>query len=402
MIYLYRRHIQGCPEAAKERRRGLSSKCNCPIHTDGTWRGQRIRISMDTGNKDRAKRRLSAYEAKLDGGGLSKPVADAVALFLDYKRNIGAPATITKYTRALERFAQFCKDNGIDTVEEIALEHLDQFRMMRKLASISWAKELELLSSFLRFCTKRRWCGENVAADMERPKQIKKRERLPFTSEEIIKIFTTAETMGQSAYERLRMKAMLALLLDYGLRVSDVALFRWDSINKSQTEILLHAKKNKRAVWLPLTGLVKAALAVLPLSEGAAPDCPYLFWNGSGDVENYVKRVGRTLARLMRRCAVENATPHRFRHTVAQDILVNGGSLEDVARILGDDPATIEKHYTHLSPAIQGRLSAVLMKARGGQIVTPESRGKSGSVNPLPSADWMVGGEGHDPPTSCL
>jgi hypothetical protein len=194
VIYLYRRHVQDCPEGAKERKRRLSTKCNCPIHTDGSYRGQRIRISLDTCNMDRAKRRLAQYEAKLDGGQLSKPVRDAVAMFIDYKRNIGAPATITKYTRALERFADFCKAGGIDTVEDIRLEHLDGFRMMRKLAAISWGKELELLSSFLRFCKKRHWCAENVAADMERPKQIKKRERLPFTSEEIIKIFSTAET----------------------------------------------------------------------------------------------------------------------------------------------------------------------------------------------------------------
>ena len=395
MLYLLRRHVQECPHASKGRNH---RKCDCPIHCDGIHAGARIRQSMDTTNWQRAERRLSKLVDRLDGGRPMKKLPGAVDVFLDFKKqSTGAVSTIRKYTRIMEGFQAYCKQAGCETVEEITLEHLDEYRIGRDVSALTWSKELELLRGFFRFCLKRKWCDENPAREMEMPKKLQLRKRIPFTQAEIFAVFASIDLIGQSAYERLRLRAMVCLLRFYGLRVSDVALFRWDWINEAKAEILLHAKKNKRAVWLPMVPDVRAALAVLPTPEGARDGCPYLFWSERGDEENHIKQVGRILSRLMQRSAVEDATSHRFRHTVAQDILVSGGSLEDVARILGDDPATIEKHYTHLSPAYQHRLSEVLLKAHSGRIDTAVSRGERGFLNPMYSPDSLVPGVGLEP-----
>jgi integrase len=42
---------------------------------------------------------------------------------------------------------------------------------------------------------------------------------------------------------------------------------------------------------------------------------------------------------------VPRAHAHRFRHTLATEILENGGSIEDAAEVLGNSPNIIRKHY---------------------------------------------------------
>ena len=57
-------------------------------------------------------------------------------------------------------------------------------------------------------------------------------------------------------------------------------------------------------------------------------------------------RLYQRMLALGKRAGVANAHPHRFRDTLAVDMLVRGASPYDVAKMLGDTIDTIEKHYT--------------------------------------------------------
>jgi len=52
--------------------------------------------------------------------------------------------------------------------------------------------------------------------------------------------------------------------------------------------------------------------------------------------------------------------PHRFRHTLAADLLMKGASCEDVAAILGNSPAIVQKHYSQWIKGRQDRLDSIL------------------------------------------
>ena len=51
------------------------------------------------------------------------------------------------------------------------------------------------------------------------------------------------------------------------------------------------------------------------------------------------------MAAVFERSRVERAHCHRFRHTLASELLGKGGTDEEVAAILGDKPATIRRYY---------------------------------------------------------
>jgi integrase len=51
------------------------------------------------------------------------------------------------------------------------------------------------------------------------------------------------------------------------------------------------------------------------------------------------------MAAVFRLSGVERAHCHRFRHRLASELLGKGGSIEEIAAILGDSPATVRRHY---------------------------------------------------------
>jgi integrase len=156
---------------------------------------------------------------------------------------------------------------------------------------------------------------------------------------------------------------MILLLRFYGLRISDVATLAKDRLRGD--EIFLHTLKNQAAVWLPLYPEVKQALDCLPLPQGADPDFPYFFWTGKGDADGHVKTVDRTLQAVFAKSGVPHAHAHRFRHTLATEIPISGGTIEDAANILEDTPEVIRKHYAKWSREYQERTVRIMDRVHG-------------------------------------
>ncbi|MBL8215825.1 MAG: tyrosine-type recombinase/integrase [Bryobacterales bacterium] len=379
MLTLYRRHVETCPHRHKGRE---WTKCDCPIHCDGMVGGRRVRLAMDTVNWDRARRRLGEIEDDAASGKIRKPVKIATEAFMQ-AREVGEQAE-RKYKRIMKRLLEFCQSNDISTVDRIRLEHLDDYKAGRKLSKLSWSKELQLLRTFFEFCRKRKWCEENVAKDMEMPSDPKPKERRPYTAEEVARIIAACDTFGKVDYERRRARAMILLMRYYGLRVSDVATLERDRVRNG--EIFVTAMKNGQQLWLPLYPDIQFALEALPLPMGADPGCRYFFWTGKGSRFGHIKTVDRTLQAVFRESGVEQAHAHKFRHTLATEILVKGGTAEDAANILGDSPAIIRKHYAKWSADYQHRTVQLLGRIHG----TVPTQRETTPISPLFREDKLV------------
>jgi len=71
-------------------------------------------------------------------------------------------------------------------------------------------------------------------------------------------------------------------------------------------------------------------------------------------------RLYERMQALGRRAGIADAHPHRFRDTLAVDMLSRGASPYDVAKALGDTIETIEKHYTPFVRELRERVRAIL------------------------------------------
>jgi integrase len=68
---------------------------------------------------------------------------------------------------------------------------------------------------------------------------------------------------------------------------------------------------------------------------------------------------------LGRRAGVTNAHPHRFRDTLAVDMLEKGASPYDVAKVLGDTIETVEKHYAPFTKELRDRVRRIMENGEG-------------------------------------
>lgn len=365
----WRRHTAKCPFHGKGRK---YEKCSCPIWCDGIVKGERVRQPLKTRNLEAAKKLMGQLEADLLSGKRRKLVRDAVNVFVGQLSL--EDATFKKYVRWLDFLQEYLRAQGIEFVDEIHLELLDGYRgtRTRTVGALAWCKELQFFRQFFKFCLKRKWIAENPAKEMEMPHDPKPRPKVPYTPEEISRILAASMQFGRTAYERLRAHAMILLMRTYALRISDVATLERSRVCYNQEanewEIFTHAKKNDEPLWMPLYPAVKAALDILPIPRGAGDDCKYFFWTGEGAREYQVVKVERTLHAVFRASGVEKAHAHRFRHTLATELLEKGRTIEDVAYILGDDPATVKRHYLKSSLAYRARIREALDAVHGPSV----------------------------------
>jgi integrase/recombinase XerD len=142
--------------------------------------------------------------------------------------------------------------------------------------------------------------------------------------------------------------AMLLLLLDTGMRVSELTGAKIHDIDVKNGRITITGKGSKtrtlpfsprtaQAIWRYLANFRKDARLNEPLfaTENDRP------------IDR--TQVGRMLSRLGVRAGVKDCHPHRFRHTFAISYLRNGGDAYSLQMILGHADFEMVRHYINLA-----------------------------------------------------
>jgi integrase len=165
----------------------------------------------------------------------------------------------------------------------------------------------------------------------------------------------------------------MVLLMRYaGLRVSDVVTLSNDHIQGSH--LVKRAVKNRRWIRVALPPPVLQALEMLPHPKAAAQDTKSFFAGEKSSVRSLVKGAQRTLSAVFKRAGVECGHPHRFRHTLASELLGKGATVDEVAGILADSSATIRRHYAKWTPEFQARQDRVIRLVHGTNLAQAEEQ----------------------------
>jgi integrase/recombinase XerC len=355
MLTPWRNHLKSCPHRDKGR---AAVKCSCPVWADGTLYGRRYRKSLGTRDWARAIRRMAEIEDPK--APRLKPLAEAVTAYLSHIQSL-EPSTQRKHKNVLRHLSDFSKAKGLHDVADITLDMLDSYRAGRRIARNTAQKELETLRQFFGFCFDRKWTDENPAKKIKSAKNIKPSEVVPYTPDEVTRIIAACDAIGRGPYERLRARAMVLLLNNTALRISDVATFERSRVHGGR--LLVRTTKNGDMVYLPLWAETQKALDRVPPPR-AGKSQRYYFWNEASSRRTVVSIAERTLRAVFKESKVENAHAHRFRHTLATRLLGMGASVQEVADILGNSPAIVLKHYAKWSQARQKRISELMTLAQ--------------------------------------
>ena len=355
---LYRNHERACPH----RKDGRDyKKCHCPIWVDISFAGRRICRSLKTRNWQKAEDLLRKWEAddrlrpsetepppiplldkapQLPGHSLEAAcrefLADAAA------RGLREP-TLYKYRLLLRRLLAFAQERGLRLVKDITLEVLREFRATLPHHNTAARKRIEELRAFFRFCQDASWITDNPAKKLQTPME-QSPPREPFTNEEVEMIRRActiypdgAGRTGQDNAQRLR--ALVELLLHTGLRIRDAAMLRRDSIVGGKMRVKTAKTGTEIYCRLP-PSLIKR----LEVIQGTSQE--YFFWTGTSKPKSAVGDWQRALKKLFRLAGIPNGHAHRFRHTFAKTLLMEGVPPDRVAILMGHRSSAITlKHY---------------------------------------------------------
>lgn len=274
-----------------------------------------------------------------------------------------SPHTVADYSVTFRRLAEFLGPER--EFERIATADLNRF--LNHLQENVGLSPKTVLNAWTALSSLWTWAENETGAKHVMRGKIRRPvyhrpQAEPFTEEEVRKLLTACEHM--QAWDRahavhvegerptaVRDRAMLLMMLDCGLRVSELTGLNVSDYDPKRGQITIrHGKGDKKrvisiantarqAMWKYLGGKGKPA-------RGAEE--PLFLSSSTGG------RLDRTAVRaiVMRageRAGVTKAHPHRFRHTFAVNFLRNGGNPLALQDILGHEKLDTVRIYVKLA-----------------------------------------------------
>ncbi len=298
--------------------------------------GEFLTVVQTNKVKETLANELQSYDVvALTPGEVDTDSMNMLQFFLDAKRTEGrSEGTINRYSYHLEKLLFAI---GVP-IKQITVYHLRAYLMEEKKRGLS-DRSLEgirsIMSSFFGWLWKENLLPINPCGNIA-PIKCRKEIRLPFSAVELEKL--------KSGCTNARDKAIVYFLLGTGARISEVCALNRDDVDFQKMECMVLGKGNKeRTVYFDsVTAMVLRSYLLKRTDES-----PALF---SGNRKNRSDRltphgVRGMLNHLGERAGVENVHPHRFRRTLATNLIDHGMPIQEVSSILGHENINTTMKY---------------------------------------------------------
>lgn len=148
----------------------------------------------------------------------------------------------------------------------------------------------------------------------------------------------------KEACSSLRDRAIIMFLLSSGCRISEVCGLNRNDIDMASAECTVLGKGNKeRVVYLD-----SVALMLLRRYLASRKDAHNALFVGLRGERLQPGGVRAMLKQLEAKTGVPNVHPHRFRRTLATNLIARGMPIQEVAAILGHDKLDTTMKYVYL------------------------------------------------------
>ncbi|MCL5998694.1 MAG: tyrosine-type recombinase/integrase [Chloroflexi bacterium] len=288
-----------------------------------------------------------------------------INLFVATKQTEGRSVnTILWYRRMLGRFSGYLPGS---TVKDFTLAnarafvaHLQQMAVRYERHPLSPPKVgglspasihgyVRTLKTFSAWLHEEGFTREDALAKLKRPK-------LPETLIEVLsesEIQALFNGLNPNTYLGNRLYTILMLLLDTGIRASELCTLTTHNLDLVDGKIKVTGKGNKERI-VPFGANTKKALlrhvsAWRPVSESDR-----VFLDLAGGPLSYNNLI-HGMKKLGTRVGVQRLHPHLCRHTFAVKFLMNGGDLMSLKMLLGHTSIEVTQRYLHLT---EGHLTA--------------------------------------------
>jgi site-specific recombinase XerD len=286
--------------------------------------------------------------------------------FLRHLRAEGrSPATLRLYGQAVTFFSRWLESQGRDAT----LEELNRPAIREWLAVLSDTHEPGTVK--VRYRGLHRFCSwlvdegelpDNPMSTLSPPTL--RMKPVPVIGDEELAALLKA-CNGKEFSDR-RDEALIRLLLDCGVRISEACSLRLDQLDLDQGMAIVNGKGSKvRPVYFSArtARALDRYVRIRARHRWAHLDALFLTQRGalSPDGARDRVRIRGTMA------GIDALHPHRFRHTFAHDFLMSGGQERDLKRLAGWSSDAMLERYGASAADARAKAAAQLLK-RGDRV----------------------------------
>ena len=247
-------------------------------------------------------------------------------------------ATIEGRCRTVDRFFVWLDETGIDlaSVEIALIDQVIAGYHARGYSRSTVHLYAQQLRAFFRFAEERGWCKQGLADGIMPPRR-HPGAAIPkgLNRDEVIRLLATTE--GDRPFE-IRARAILMLLITYGLRAGEVSGLQLDDLDWKRETLRVRCRKAGRTHLYPLSrGVGQTVLRYLREVRPVHPE-RRLFLTLKAPIRPITRLVIKEIVRIrVDRLGItgKRRGPHALRHAAAQHLLDQGLSMKAVGDYLG-------------------------------------------------------------------
>lgn len=263
-----------------------------------------------------------------------------VEKFIAYLKSQGkSNFTIVAYKKDLEQFSGYLTSQETNDIREVKKDHIEGF--INKLIADNYTKKsasrkLNSIRTFFRYLKNEQVIEQNPSLDVSHPKYVQSPAR----------IFSKLEyrALRDFAKEDTRTYALVEVLLQTGVKIGELANLCVSDVKDSSLHIKVYGKTPERDV--PLNKAVKKALDEYLKVRGDSKD-EHLFITRTGH-PLLIRNIRQIITRCFREVGIENATVNDLRNTFIAHQLMNGTSVEYIAKLVGHRRLSSTERFLNL------------------------------------------------------
>ncbi|MBR4470567.1 MAG: tyrosine recombinase [Erysipelotrichaceae bacterium] len=255
--------------------------------------------------------------------------------------------TISSYTRDLNKYKEFLKEDGVEDTNKITEDHIFSFieDLNKEYSTASINRIKTSIRSFHRFL--------NFKYDFKDPSlniSVSKGEkRLPIYAtkkeiEQLMSVFN--DEIPQDLFEHTILETIYGL----GLRVSECCNLKTNQVNLNDGFVKILGKGNKERV-IPIPDTTKKYM------QAYASNVRNL-WLKKSTNRFFINHLGKPIyseyvEKMLRETNIKadirkHLTPHKLRHSYATHLLEGGADLRVIQELLGHSDISTTEIYTHV------------------------------------------------------
>ena len=254
-----------------------------------------------------------------------------IRMFVASKKAVNRQTnTLMQYTREIYNMLAFLGKRIEDITGMDLRYYYGVMREQRGIKMSTMQTRLHYLSSFWDFLTTEELVHGNPVKKVGLLK-LEKTIKKPYSAADMEALRTSCST--------LRDRALVEFLYSTGVRVSELVALNVGDIEMGRQELIVYGKGSKeRKTYLTDSAkfYLRRYLQTRSAEEGIN-DRPLFVTLDKPHDRLTVAGVQYMLRQLGRRAGVENVHPHRFRRTIATDLLNRGMPIEQVKEFLGHE-----------------------------------------------------------------